>query len=169
MRKYQWYSDQWGTPTYDDKVWFLLLTVGVFQAGLSWQAAASKREVFEKQFAGMDFRKVAAFFPEDIENIAQDPAMIRNPRKIKAVVQNAQAIVGLLEEYASFSDYLWDFVGGVPRLHEYETADQVPNVLPEAADIAKALKQRGFTYVGPVVTTMFLKAGGIFQDRIWQV
>ena len=67
MKNYQWYSDRWGEPTRDDRMLFLLLTVGVFQAGLSWQAAAGKREVFERNFCGMDFRKVAAFFPEDIE------------------------------------------------------------------------------------------------------
>ena len=147
MSKSQWYSDRWGEPTHDDRMLFLLLTVGVFQAGLSWQAAASKREVFERNFCGMDFRKVAAFF--------------------KAVVQNARAIVLLLNDYDSFADYLWDFVGGVPVLHEYETAEEVPNTLPEATVIAKDMKKRGFTFVGPIVTCMFLKAAGIMQDRVW--
>lgn len=167
MSKSQWYSDRWGEPTHDDRMLFLLLTVGVFQAGLSWQAAASKREVFERNFCGMDFRKVAAFFPEDIEQIAKDPEMIQNRRKIKAVVQNARAIVLLLNDYDSFADYLWDFVGGVPVLHEYETAEEVPNTLPEATVIPKDMKKRGFTFVGPIVTCMFLKAAGIMQDRVW--
>lgn len=167
MKKSQWYSDQWGRPTRDDRQLFLLLTVGVFQAGLSWQAAASKREVFEKHFCGMDFRKVAGFFPDDIERIAKDPEMIRNRRKISAVVQNARAIVTLLEDYNSFADYLWDFVGGVPIIHEYETEDEVPDTLPEATVIAKDMKKRGFTFVGPIVTYMFLKAAGIIQDRVW--
>lgn len=167
MNKSQWYSDRWGEPTHDDRLLFLLLTIGVFQAGLSWQAAASKREVFERNFCGMDFRKVAAFFPEDIDQIVKDPEMIRNPRKIKAVVQNARAIVNLLEDYDSFADYLWDFVGGVPIIHEYESVDAVPNTLPEATVIAKDMKKRGFTFVGPIVTCMFLKAAGIFQDQVW--
>lgn len=165
--KSQWYSDRWGKPTHDDRELFLLLTIGVFQAGLSWQAAASKKEVFERNFCGMDFRQVAAFFPEDIEKIAKDPEMIRNPRKIKAVVQNARAIVTLLKDYDSFADYLWDFVGGVPVIHEYELPEEVPNILPEATVIAKDMKKRGFTFVGPIVTCMFLKAAGIMQDRVW--
>ena len=147
---------------------FLLLTVGVFQAGLSWQAAAGKKEVFERNFCDMDFRKVAAFFPEDIEEIAKDPEMIRNSRKIQAVVQNARAIVTLLEDYESFADYLWDFVGGVPIVREYELAEEVPNTLPEATTIAKDMKKRGFSFVGPVVTCMFLKAAGIIQDRVME-
>ena len=110
---------------------------------------------------------MAAFFPEDIEQIAKDPEMIQNRRKIKAVVQNARAIVLLLNDYDSFADYLWDFVGGVPVLHEYETAEEVPNTLPEATVIAKDMKKRGFTFVGPIVTCMFLKAAGIMQDQVW--
>lgn len=166
MKKSKWYSDRWGTPTHDDRELFLLLTVGVFQAGLSWQAAASKREAFERNFCGMDVHKVAAFFPEEIEQIAKDPEMIRNSRKIQAVVKNAQAIVFLLEEYEHFADYLWDFVGGVPIIHHYETSDDVPNTLPEATLIAKDMKKRGFVFVGPVVTCMFLKAAGIIQDQV---
>ncbi|MBO1307217.1 DNA-3-methyladenine glycosylase I [Enterococcus sp. 669A] len=166
MKKYQWYSDRWGQPTKDDQLLFLLLTVGVFQVGLSWKAAAGKKEVFMKNFCGMDFRKVAAFFPDDVERICKDPEMIRNPRKIKAVVQNARAIVGLLEDYDSFADYLWDFVGGVPVVKQYETSDEVTNTLPEATTIAKDMKKRGFTFVGPVVTCMFLKAAGIIQDQV---
>lgn len=168
MKNYQWYSDRWGEPTRDDHMLFLLLTVGVFQAGLSWQAAAGKREVFERNFCGMDFHKVAAFFPEDIEEIAKDPEMIRNSRKIEAVVQNARAIVTLLEDYESFADYLWDFVGGVPIVRNYELAEEVPNTLPEATMIAKDMKKRGFTFVGPVVTCMFLKAAGLLQDRVME-
>lgn len=168
MKSYQWYSDQWGKPTKDDRLLFLLLTVGVFQAGLSWQAAASKRKTFMHHFSEMDFRKVAAFFPDDVEKIMNDPEMIRNPRKIKAVIQNARAIVNLLEDYDSFADYLWDFFGGVPVLHQYETRDEVPNQLPEATVIAKDMKKRGFTFVGPVVTCMFLKAAGIIQDQVME-
>lgn len=166
MKSYQWYDDVWGKPIKDDRHLFLLLTVGVFQAGLSWQAAASKRDAFMRNFCEMDFQQVAAFFPDDIERIAKDPEMIRNPRKIKAVVQNARAIVGLLNEYDSFADYLWDFVGGVPIVKQYDTPDEVPNNLPEATVIARDMKKRGFSFVGPIVTCMFLKAAGVIQDQV---
>ncbi|MBM7712297.1 DNA-3-methyladenine glycosylase I [Enterococcus xiangfangensis] len=166
MKKSQWYRDQWGKPTHDDRMLFLLLTVGVFQAGLSWQIAAGKREIFERNFCDMDFHQVAAFFPEDLEQIVNDPEMIRNPRKIRAIVANARAIVTLLKEYDSFAEYLWDFTGGVPIIHEYELKDEVPNTLSEATVIAKDMKKRGFVYVGPIVTCMFLKAAGIIQDQI---
>lgn len=168
MKNYQWYSDQWGKPTKDDSLLFLLLIVGIFQAGLSWKVAASKRAVFEQNFCQLDIAKVAALFPEEIEKISQDPAMIRNPRKINAVVQNAQAIIRLQADYDSFADYLWDFVGGVPLIYEYESSDTITNVVPAATMIAKDMKKRGFTFVGPIVTTMFLKAAGIIQDRVWE-
>lgn len=166
MKSYQWYDDVWGKPIKDDCHLFLLLTVGVFQAGLSWQAAASKRDAFMRNFCEMDYRQVAAFFPDDIERIAKDPEMIRNPRKIRAVVQNARAIVDLLDEYDSFVDYLWGFVGGVPIVKQYDTPDEVPNNLPEATVIAKDMKKRGFSFVGPIVTCMFLKAAGVIQDQV---
>ncbi|MFC4772852.1 DNA-3-methyladenine glycosylase I [Enterococcus hermanniensis] len=168
MKNYQWYSDQWGKPTKDDSLLFLLLIVGIFQVGLSWKVAASKRDVFERNFCQLDISKVAALFPEELEKISQDPAMIRNPRKIKAVVQNAQAIILLQADYDSFADYLWDFVGGVPLIYECEAKDMVKNVVPEATLIAKDMKKRGFIFVGPVVTTMFLKAAGIIQDQVWE-
>lgn len=166
-KKYYWYSQQWGKPTRDNRLLFLLLTVGVFQAGLSWKAAAGKKDVFLKHFCDMDYRKVAGFFEEDIERIARDPEMIRNKRKIRAVVQNARAIVNLEKEGQSFAEYLWDFVGSVPVVNHYETIDDVPKTLPEANKIAKDMKKRGFTFVGPIVTCMFLKAAGILQDEIW--
>ncbi|MGX6978389.1 DNA-3-methyladenine glycosylase I [Vagococcus elongatus] len=167
MKKYDWYSQQWGQPTRDAQMLFLLLTVGVFQAGLSWKAAASKREVFLKHFCNMDYQKVAGFFEEDVDRIAEDPEMIRNKRKIRAVIQNARAIVMLEKEGVSFADYLWDFVGDVALVKHYETLDDISNTLPEGRRIAKDMKNRGFTFVGPVVTTIFLKAAGIVQDAIW--
>ncbi|MGC6768689.1 DNA-3-methyladenine glycosylase I [Enterococcus sp. LJL128] len=168
MKAYQWYSEQWGKPTKDDRMLYLLLTVGVFQAGLSWKAAAGKKDAFFRNFCDMDFRQVAALFPDDIEKILKAPDMIRNPRKINATIQNARAIVQLLSEgeYNSFADYLWDFVGGVPVVKTYENSDEVTNTLPEATVIAKDLKKRGFSFVGPVVTCMFLKAAGVIQDQV---
>lgn len=164
--KYYWYHEQFGKPTHDDRMMFILLTVGTFQAGLSWKAAASKMEVFLKNFHNMDIQKVAAMLPDEIEQVMNNPEMIRNPRKINAVVQNARAILGVQNEYGSFANYMWDFVGGVPKLNVYEEADEVPNVVPLSEKVAKDMKKHGFTFVGPVVTYMFMKACGIVQDTV---
>lgn len=166
MEKYAWYSKRFGQPAKDDEELFLLLTVGVFQAGLSWQAAAGKREAFLRNFAQMDIQKVAGFFPEDLEKIMGDPEMIHNPRKIRAVIANARAILALRPEFASFQDYLWHFTGGEPVIESYRAIDKIPNTHPLATKIAKDMKRRGFQFVGPILTCMFLKAGGFIQDEV---
>jgi DNA-3-methyladenine glycosylase I len=166
VKKYQWYSDQWGQPTKDDELLFLLLTVGVFQTGLGWKIAAGKRAVFLRNFCNMNVHKVAALTPPDEEEILADPEMIRNPRKVHAVIKNARAILAIQAEYGSFSEYLWSFVQHVPILNVYEESYQVSTRHPLGEKLAKDLKKRGFAFVGPVVTYMFMKASGLVQDEV---
>lgn len=157
----QFYSGHFGQPTHDDQRLFLLLTVGVFQAGLSWQAAASKIPVFQQRFANFDPQVVAAFTEPDVAALAADPEMIRNPRKIRAVVQNAQAILAVQKEFGSFATYLWRFADDQPYLlaPDYETE----RTSALGSRVAKDMKRRHFTFVGPIVTHMFLRAAGIIQ------
>lgn len=160
------YSAYFGTVTHDDHILFELLTVGVFQVGLSWQAAASKLPIYRRDFGGMVINAVAGFSEADIERIAADSDMIRNPRKIEATITNARAIIGVQREFGSFTNYLWQFVDNVPLLITYVDRDEVDNHLPLASKVAQDMKKRGFKFVGPVVTHMFMKAAGIIQDEI---
>jgi len=161
------YSAYFGTPTHDDHVLFELLTVGVFQVGLSWQAAASKLPVYRRVFAGMDPLTVAGFEDEvDGERIAQDAKMIRNGRKIRATIHNARGIVQLQQEFGSFSNYLWEFVNGTPLLLPAVTREELVNQSAIGTAVAQDLKRRGFSFVGPVVTHMFLLAAGIIREQI---
>nr|WP_034565120.1 DNA-3-methyladenine glycosylase I [Carnobacterium gallinarum] len=160
------YHNQWGKPTHDDQLLFELLTVGTFQVGLSWKVAAGKREVFFKNFDNMEIAKVAAMMPDDIERIMEDPNMIRNPRKIDATITNARAIIGIQKEFGSFATYLWNFVDNEPIELEYIDASEVPNSSPLAATLAKDMKKRGFKFVGPIVTYMFMKASGLVKDIV---
>lgn len=160
------YATYFGTMTHDDHILFELLTVGVFQVGLSWQAAASKLPIYRRDFAGMAINEVAAFSEKDIERIAADPEMIRNPRKIQAVITNARAILTVQKEFGSFAKYLWQFVDDIPLRTTYVARDEVNNQSPLASKVAQDMKRRGFKFVGPVVTHMFMKAAGIIQDEI---
>ena len=163
----QEYSAYFGTPTHDDHVLFELLTVGVFQVGLSWQAAASKLPVYRRLFAGMDPQRVAGFEDElDGEHIARDPAMISNGRKIRATIHNARALVQVQREFGSFSQYLWQFVQGTPLLLPAVTRDELTNQSTIGTAVAQDLKRRGFSFVGPVVTHMFLLAAGLLREQI---
>lgn len=124
----QEYHAYFGTPTHDDHILFELMTVGVFQVGLSWQAADSKLPVFRRVFAGMALSAVAGFDLEhDGERIARDPQMIQNGRKIRATIQNARAILQIQRKFGSFADYLWAFVNGTPLLLPVATRDEIVN------------------------------------------
>jgi DNA-3-methyladenine glycosylase I len=114
----------------------------------------------------MVINAVAGFSEADIERIAADSDMIRNPRKIKAIITNARAIIGVQHEFGSFANYLWQFVDNVPLLITYVDRDEVDNHSPLASKVAQDMKKRGFKFVGPVVIHMFMKAAGIIQDEI---
>ena len=106
MNNYQWYTEQWGKPTREDDLLFLLLTVGVFQVGLLESSSREKSSIHEK-FCQMKPEKVAALLPDEVDRIVADPDMIRNRRKIEATIKNAQAILKVQEEFGSFANYLW--------------------------------------------------------------
>lgn len=159
----QAYQHYFGTPTDDDQIWFELLTVGVFQVGLSWKVAASKIPILRQQMAGMVIDQVAQFDEMAIERLEQAPEMIRNPRKIRATIQNARAIQKVQDEFGSFSAYLWAFVDNQPQLLDVQMAGVSDKSSPIGARLAKDLKKRGFKFVGPVVTHLFMLAGGLIQ------
>ncbi|MGV0167433.1 DNA-3-methyladenine glycosylase I [Furfurilactobacillus sp. WILCCON 0119] len=161
------YDQNFGHETHDDQKMFELLTVGVFQVGLSWQAAASKLPVYRRVFHQMDIPQVAAMDLEVLDSVMADPDMIHNPRKIRAVIKNARAIMAIQRTGGSFSDYMWAFVDDVPHIANYETTDQVETSTPFAGAVARDMKKHGFTFVGPTVTYMFMKACGMIQDRVW--
>ena len=159
----QAYRRYFGTPTDDDQIWFELLTVGVFQVGLSWKVAASKIPILRQQMAGMVIERVAQFDEMAIERLEQAPEMIRNPRKIRATIQNARAIQKVQADFGSFSAYLWAFVDNQPQLLDSQMAGVSDKSSPIGARLAKDLKKRGFKFGGPVVTHLFMLAGGLIQ------
>ncbi|MCI2171533.1 DNA-3-methyladenine glycosylase I [Schleiferilactobacillus perolens] len=137
------YHSMFGHPTHDPQKLFEFLVVAVFQPGLSWKAAASKLPVFEQVFAHFDAKVVAGFDEATIEEIESNPDMIRNPRKVRAIVKNAQAIVQLAPEFKDFADYWWSFQG------------------QDGAAVAKDMKKRGFTFVGPTTMQLMLVGTGV--------
>ncbi|AEV94508.1 DNA-3-methyladenine glycosylase I [Pediococcus claussenii] len=160
----QEYHKRFGHPTHNDTELFELLTVGIFQAGLSWKASASKLPVFRQVFFNFDIKKVAALNPEDLSIPMNNPDMIHNNRKIKAVIIDARAVLKVQSEFGSFSKYLWSFTDNQPKLVDGALEDQLANNQSFIQNIVKDLKRRGFTFVGPIVTMMFLRAAGIVQS-----
>jgi len=156
------YSAYFGTPTHDDHVLFELLIVGVLQAGLSWQAAASQLPVLRQHMAGLRVAQVAGFDEPDLERLMKTPGVMHNGRKLRAIVTNARAILKLQAAYGSFSAYLWAFVDATPFIMPAPD-NELPTRSAFGARVAKDLHRHGFTFVGPIVTHMFLLAAGIIQ------
>lgn len=157
------YQRLFGQATHDDQQLFELLVVAVFQAGLSWRVAAGKLPVFRRVFANFEISRVAAFDEPEIEKLMQDPEMIRNPRKIRAIVSNARAICQLPPEFSDFATYLWHFTE--QEVWRMSVEPDVPLNQPSSLGtaVAKDMKKRGFKFIGPTTTQLLLLAAGIIQ------
>ena len=156
------YDAYFGTPTHDDHVLFELLIVGVLQVGLGWQVAASQLPILRREMQGLRINEVAGLDEPDWERLMQAPQVMHNGRKLHAIIQDARAIIDVQQEFGSFSAYLWQFVDATPLLMPAPD-DELPTQSPLGTRVAKDLHRRGFTFVGPVVTHMFLLAAGIIQ------
>jgi len=160
---YQAYHDEeWGVPQRDPQVLFELLLLEAFQAGLSWITVLKKRERYREVLFGFDVQRLAELTDEYIEEtLMQDPGIIRNRLKLKAVRKNAQAWLKLEDPVT----LLWSFVGGAPKINHFSERGQVPAVTAEAEAMSKALKKAGFTFVGPTICYAYMQATGMVMDH----
>jgi len=164
---YQAYHDhEWGVPVYEDQRLFEFLTLEGAQAGLSWITILRKRENYRLAFEGFDPARVASFPDSRIEELMQNPGIIRNRQKIVSAVRNARAFLKIQDEFGSFSDYQWRFVEGKPIQNRFELASAIPAKTPLAEAFSKDLKQRGFSFLGPVVIYAHMQACGMVNDHI---
>ncbi|SFN39119.1 DNA-3-methyladenine glycosylase I [Chryseobacterium oleae] len=163
-RKY--HDEEWGRPVYDDETIFEFLVLESFQAGLSWYTILSKRENFRKAFDGFDYKKIALYNEEKIEELMNNSGIIRNRLKIKATVTNAQKFQEVQNEFGSFSVYIWGFVGGKPIDHKPQALSDVPATIEISDVLAKDLKKRGFKFMGSTVVYAHMQATGMVNDHI---
>lgn len=164
MQRY--HDTEWGEPVHDDWKMFEHLMMECLQCGLSWNTVLQKRPILRACFADFDFDAVAAFTETDVERIMVTPGMIRSRRKIDAVIRNAQCYQRVREECGSFCAYLWAFTDGKTILYDEHDRGLIPASNGLSARIAKDLKARGFTYVGPVTVYAHLQACGLINDHI---
>ncbi|GAA0244528.1 DNA-3-methyladenine glycosylase I [Faecalicatena contorta] len=158
----EYHDNEWGIPVYDDEKLYEMFLLETFQAGLSWITILKKREFFREAFDGFDVKKIAAYGTEKVEDLMQNPKIIRNRGKITAAVQNAAIFMDIQKEYGSFSRYLWGFTDGKIIINQ---ADTIP-VKTELSDrISKDLKKRGMRYVGSVTIYSYLQAVGVVNDH----
>jgi DNA-3-methyladenine glycosylase I len=157
----RYHDEVWGTRTYDESALFEALTLGVFEAGLSWSIVFGKRDAFRSAFHGFDIEQVAAMTDRDVDRLLQDPSIIRNRAKIQATVDNARAmrsaspsLVELARSYASTRER-------APR----SLAD-LPTSSPQADALAKQLKSQGYRFVGPTSVYSFMQNVGVVNDHV---
>lgn len=161
----QYHDEEWGKPVTDERKLFEMICLEGAQAGLSWYTILQRREGYRAAFDGFDPIRIAAYDDEKKAALMQDARIIRNRAKIKAFVQNANAFLAIQAEFGSFSAYIWQFVGGKPKVNCPATLQEVPAETEESRAMSKALKKRGFGFVGPTICYAFMQACGLVNDH----
>ena len=160
-----YHDREWGRPVTDDDRLFEKLCLEGFQAGLSWLTILRKRDNFRAAFRGFDIAAVAAFGPGDVERLLGDAGIVRHRGKIASAVNNAGRALEAIEEYGSLAAYVWGWEpasGTAPPT----SVEALPASTPESAALAKDLKRRGWTFVGPTTVYAFMQSMGLVNDHI---
>ena len=157
-----YHDAEWGVPVRDSRMLWEMLMLEGFQAGLSWRTILHRREGFRKAFAGFDPAKVAAFGPADVERLMGDPGVIRARAKIEATIAAARIYESMRAAGEDFADWAWALAGGKPQVND---GVHVPASTPRSEAISKALKAKGFKFVGPVIVYAWMQAVGMVNDH----
>ncbi len=161
-----YHDNEWGKPVYDDETIFEFLVLESFQAGLSWYTILSKRENFRKAFDDFNYKKIAKYNAEKVEELMNDTGIIRNRLKINATINNAQKFMEVQKEFGTFSKYIWSFVNGTPIVNSPVELKDVPATTEISNALAKDLKKRGFKFMGSTVVYAHMQATGMVNDHL---
>jgi DNA-3-methyladenine glycosylase I len=153
-------------PEYDPRALWEKLVLDGFQAGLAWITILRKRAAFRAAFAGFDPEVVARFDDADRTRLLADAGIIRSAAKIDAAIDGARLYLGLRDRGEDFSAFLWSFVGGAPIQNAWSEVGQIPAQTPQAVEMSKALKAKGFKFCGPVISYAFMQAVGMVNDHV---
>jgi DNA-3-methyladenine glycosylase I len=162
----RYHDEEWGVPVHDDRTLFEFLVLEGAQAGLSWSTILNKRENYRKAFDGFDVERVARYDRRKVERLLSDPGIVRNKLKIASTIANAKAFLRVQKEFGSFDRYIWQFVGGKPRVNSPKSMKQVPARSEESDAMSKDLKKRGFNFVGSTICYAFMQAVGMVNDHV---
>lgn len=162
----RYHDREWGVPVHDDRKLFEFILLEGAQAGLSWITILRKRENYRKAFAGFDPRKVARFSSREIRRLMKNEGIVRNRLKIEAAVSNARAFLAVQKEFGSFDRYIWQFVGGKPKVNRRRTIKDIPARTPESDAMSADLKRRGFKFVGTTICYAHMQATGMVNDHV---
>ena len=160
-----YHDDEWGVPVYDDQTLFEFITLESAQAGLSWYTILKKRAGYRRAFLNFDVIKVAQMSEQDVERLMLDEGIVRNSLKIAATINNAKRFIDIQQEFGSFSNYQWQFVGGKPIVNELDKLSDYPAITEASTAFAKDLKKRGFKFLGPTTVYAHMQACGMVNDH----
>jgi DNA-3-methyladenine glycosylase I len=161
----RYHDEEWGVPVHDDRTLFEFLILEGAQAGLSWDTILKKRAHYRKVFDNFDAARVARYDARKVKQLLADPGIVRNRLKIAAAIQNAKALRAIQDEFGSFDVYLWEFVGGKPKVNAWHSLAEVPARTPESDALSKDLARRGFKFVGSTICYAMMQAVGMVNDH----
>ncbi len=162
----EYHDTEWGVPLHDDRKLFEFLLLDNAQAGLSWQTILNKRENYRKAFDNFDPAKIARYTERKIAALLNNPGIVRNRLKVRSAVTNAQTFLEVQAECGSFDSYIWQFVDGATIRNRWKTLDDIPATSSESDAMSKALKKRGFKFVGSTICYAFMQSAGMFNDHL---
>jgi DNA-3-methyladenine glycosylase I len=162
----EYHDTEWGVPLHDDRRLFEFLVLDAAQAGLSWRTVLLKRENYRRAFDNFDPEKVARYTDKRLAQLLQNPGIVRNRLKVRSAVVNARAFLQVRDEFGSFDRYIWQFVGGIPRINRLRSMKDIPATSKESDAMSKDLKHRGFNFVGSTICYAFMQAAGMVNDHL---
>lgn len=160
-----YHDNEWGRPVYDDRHLFEMLILEGAQAGLSWITILRKREAYREAFCDFEVATVAAFTEQDVARLMLNTGIVRNRLKISAAIHNARCVLELVSEGQTLSQFLWSFVDGKPVVNQGLAYDEIPTQTDQSVAMSRALKKRGFKFVGPTICYAFMQAVGMVNDH----
>ncbi len=162
---HEYHDREWGVPVHDDRVLFEFLILEGAQAGLSWETILKKRENYRAAFDNFEPALVAKYTQRKFDQLMNNAGIVRNRLKIAATIQNAKAFLAIQKEFGSFNAYVWQFVGGKPKVNAWRSLKEIPPRTSESDALSKDLKRRGFKFVGSTICYAFMQAVGLVNDH----
>ena len=155
-----YHDKEWGVPVHDDRLLFEMLNLEGAQAGLSWLVVLKKRAEYLKVFDNFKAKKIIKYDAKKRAALMKNPGIVRNRLKINGVIENAKAYLQVQEEFGTFDKYIWQFIGGKPI-----RGGKLRTTCTESIVMSKALKKRGFKFVGDTICYAFMQAVGMINDH----
>jgi len=162
----KYHDEEWGVPLHDDEKLFEMLCLEGMQAGLSWITILKKRENYREAFSNFNAKKIIKYDEEKINKLMQNEGIVRNRLKINAIIKNSHAYLEVQKEYGSFDKYIWQFVNGQPVVNKLQSISGAPSKTVISDLMSKALKKKGFAFVGSTICYAFMQAVGMVNDHV---